>query len=350
MYIKSFEYNSNTWKLDTIYLNQLNLIVGKNAAGKSRTLKALVDVAKLIKGESVVEIFPHRCTIVFADSDNKELQYSYKWSGKEIIMEAMKVEGQEVIFRDAKHAKLKGVEINPPTNKLIIQTQRDTSKFPEFETVIGWAEHTRGFSFSELTSLHSFSISSMFSDSIVFDEMYEKIGDDGEIFIKNAMCSLGYNINRINKLKVKDFNIIYLHEDGVDIPLISSSLSNGMLRVFYMLAYMLYISTNEGAKTFLVDDLGEGLDFSRSSRLSKIMFDYCEAHGIQLIVTSNDSFLLNAIDLNNWIILRRTGKKVASYSNTTHPDMFVKFRKMGLNNFDMLSTDFMDRFISEENK
>ena len=80
------------------------------------------------------------------------------------------------------------------------------------------------------------------------------------------------------------------------------------------------------------------------------MFDYCESNDIQLIVTSNDNFLMNAIDLNNWIILQRIGNRVKTYSQTTHPEMFIKFRKMGLNNFDILSTDFVDKFILDTNK
>ena len=58
MYIKSFEYKNLTWDLDTIYLNRLNLIVGKNAVGKSKTLKALVDVAKFINGETLSSTLP----------------------------------------------------------------------------------------------------------------------------------------------------------------------------------------------------------------------------------------------------------------------------------------------------
>lgn len=164
------------------------------------------------------------------------------------------------------------------------------------------------------------------------------------------MKELGYHINEITPLKVDQFNIITLKEEGVTVPLFSSSMSNGMLRVFYILTYMSYIATIESAKTFLIDDLGEGLDYSRSARLSKMMFDYCEAHDIQLIVTSNDKFLMNAIDLNHWIILQRYGDEVKTYSRSTYPDMFTKFRKMGLNNFDILSTDFIERFLSQVSK
>lgn len=349
MYIKSFEYKNLTWDLDTIYLNRLNLIVGKNAVGKSKTLKALVDVAKFINGETAGDTVSHQCRIVFEKDNDKEIIYSYEWSDK-IIKETMMVNDEVIISRDKNQTLLKGDVINPPTNKLVIQTQRDTNLFPEFETIINWAEHVRGFSFSDLTAFHSYTIPTMFPEKLNFDELYERIDKEKRDFIIDAMRELGYKINSIQKLEFNQFKIIYLVEDGVNISLHPFTMSNGMLRVFYILTYMAYIATVEGAKTFLVDDLGEGLDFSRSSKLSKIMFDYCENNDIQLIVTSNDKFLMNTIDLNNWIILQRTGSKVSSYSNITHKDMFIKFRKMGLNNFDILGTDFVERFISDSSK
>ena len=334
MIVKSFEYDDYLWKLNTIYLDKLNLIVGKNAVGKSKTLKAMVDVARFIKGETA-GVNAHSCRIVFSDEMGKELIYSYEGNIKEITSESMTYGDKELISRNATRSLVNGKNVNPPQNKLIIQTQRDTTKFPEFEIVMSWAEHTRGFSFSELSSSRSYLIPNMFSEKIDFTELFEKIDNEKEQFIINNMRALGYKINEISKLDVQQFKMITLSEDEVIVPLFSSYMSNGMLS-----------ATVEGAKTFLVDDLGEGLDYSRSSKLSKIMFDYCEAHDIQLIVTSNDNFLMNAISLDNWIILQRKGKKVNGYSRYTHPDMFVKFRKMGLNNFDMLSTDFIERFLS----
>lgn len=348
MQIKSFKYSDYSWELETIHLNQLNLIVGKNAVGKSKTLNAFIDVAKFIKGETSGYIGAHECCMVFVGADNKDLKYAYKWSNGEVVSETMTFDSQVIISRDKENAILKEDTINPPSNKLIIQTQRDTTKFPEFETVIGWAEQTRGFSFSDLTSITAYGIPNMFLESIKFSELYEKIDQEKEDFIVSTMRELGYKINEISKFESSQHKIIFLNEEGVSMPLLPYVLSNGMVRVFYILTYMAYIATVEGAKTFLVDDLGEGLDFSRSSKLSKIMFDYCESNGIQLIVTSNDNFLMNAVDLNNWIILQRNGYKVTSYSQTTHRDMFIKFRKMGLNNFDMLSTDFVDKFISSD--
>ena len=346
MTVHSFEFDEYIWKLDTIYLDKLNLIVGKNAVGKSKTLNSIVQVARFIKGD-ISGILDHSCRIVFKDDDDKELIYSYKGNSNEIISESMIYDNRIIISRDPEKVKINGEPVNPPANKLVIQSQRDTNKYPEFELVMSWAEHTRGFSFSNLSSSKPYIVPSMFSENIDFSELYMKLDEDKKRFVKGKMCELGYNVTEIAPLQFDKFNLVTLHEEGVSVPLFSSSLSNGMLRVFYIFTYMAYIAGSDGAKTFLVDDMGEGLDYSRSAKLSKMMFDYCEEHGIQLIVTSNDNFLMNAIDLNYWIILQRTRGYVSAICNKTHPEMFRKFRRMGLNNFDMLSTGFIDRFLSK---
>ncbi len=42
MKILSFEYSDYSWALDKVSFGNLNLIVGRNAVGKSKTLNAIV--------------------------------------------------------------------------------------------------------------------------------------------------------------------------------------------------------------------------------------------------------------------------------------------------------------------
>ena len=105
---------------------------------------------------------------------------------------------------------------------------------------------------------------------------------------------------------------------------------------------MLYIS-KQNVKCIFIDDLGEGLDYDRSTKLGKIVFDFCTEHSIQLIATSNDNFLMNVVPLHNWIILTRKSTTVEAISAATHKDLFDKFTKTGLRNFDILKTDFIER-------
>ena len=352
MIIKSFEYHEYKWDLDSVPFDNLNLIVGKNAVGKSKTLKSLIQVARFVKGDtsSNVPYFGYQCKLVFKLDDEGEMEFSYSIGENSTIESEYLRKGDEIVVkRKNSGAWIKGDSFNPPTNKLCVQSQRDTTRYPEFEMIMTWAEQIKGFSFSGLSSSHSDDIPSMFNESVDISELYEHIDKGKKDFVENKMRELDYDIEKIDLMRISDrYRIVTLKERGINLPLLSHTMSNGMLRAFYIFSYLTYLSSEEGAKTLLIDDLGEGLDYSRSKKLSKIIFDYCEGNGIQLIVTTNDSFLMNAVNLKYWIILSREKEHVTAISEKTHPDMFTKFKRMGLNNFDMFSTDFVAKNLKTE--
>lgn len=353
MKILSFEYSDYSWTLDKVSFRDQNLIAGRNAVGKSKTLAALIMFVRFLKGEVNNSTPSHWCKAEFATEDGRILYFSYVYKNGVIEKETLVEKDRNIILREKEKAYIGDNEVNPPANKLCVQTQRDTTKNPEFEWIMLWAERMRGFSFSELSSQKSFEIPSMFQDKIDFSDMYEQIDKNTEKknFVMSKMQEMDYEIEGVEPVRISDkFNVVVLKEKGVSTPLVSVTLSNGMLRVFYIFAYLAFISMEQGARTLLIDDLGEGLDFSRSKKLSKIIFDYCEAHDIQLIVTSNDNFLMNAVSLDRWIILLRDGERTSALSESTHAEMFNKFKRMGLNNFDMLSTDFIFRYLEKQGK
>ena len=85
-----------------------------------------------------------------------------------------------------------------------------------------------------------------------------------------------------------------------------------MFRTIYIIAFLLYFKRNKLGQPamLLVDDLCEGLDYNRSTKLGKLCFNMCQQLGIQLMASSNDSFLMDVVDLKYWNILRRVGNKV----------------------------------------
>ena len=350
MVITSFEYHEFKWDLTSVPIGSLNLIVGKNAVGKSKTLASLVQVAKVIKGDVGNVYMRHQCKMAFRLDGNDELEYSYAMgNNKEIESEYLKKGEETILRRNGAETWIREDSVNPPTNKLCIQSWRDTEKYPEFEAIMRWAEQVKGFSFSNMSQSNSFLVPSMFNEQLELSSLFEHIDDEKKSFIIKMMRQLDYDIEKIDSIPLLDkLNIITLHENGVGMPLLSNTMSNGMLRVFYILSYLVYVSAEEGAKTLLIDDLGEGLDYSRSKKLSKIVFDYCEQHGIQLIVTSNDSFLMNAVELKHWIILQREKEQVSAICERTHPEMFLKFKRTGLSNFDFFSSDFVYKYLKSQ--
>jgi hypothetical protein len=87
------------------------------------------------------------------------------------------------------------------------------------------------------------------------------------------------------------------------------------------------------------------LDYDRATCLGKFVFDICEKNDIQLIATSNDSFLMEVIDIKYWNVLQRKKNKVTGISQAQYPALFKAFRFTGLSNFDFFSSDFIAQKI-----
>jgi hypothetical protein len=99
-----------------------------------------------------------------------------------------------------------------------------------------------------------------------------------------------------------------------------------------------YLLAKVTSGTVIIDDLGEGLDFERSTKLTKFLLNKNISSKFQVIITSNDRFLINTVDMKNINFLTRKGHivKAANYSN--NKKLFDKYLLSGLNNFDLLQS------------
>ena len=72
------------------------------------------------------------------------------------------------------------------------------------------------------------------------------------------------------------------------------------------------------ATCILIDDIGEGLDFDRSCRLIHILRAKAQEANIQLILSTNDRFVMNEVPLEEWSVLQRKGShvRVRNYQNS----------------------------------
>jgi hypothetical protein len=92
----------------------------------------------------------------------------------------------------------------------------------------------------------------------------------------------------------------------------------------------------------LIDDIGEGLDFDRSCRLIDLLRKKAKESNIQLILSTNDRFVMNRVPLEEWSVLQRRGShvRVRNYENSR--ELFEEFKFTGLSNFSLLEMDFLN--------
>jgi predicted ATPase len=98
----------------------------------------------------------------------------------------------------------------------------------------------------------------------------------------------------------------------------------------------------------IIDDIGEGLDFSRAKQLVQLLISRATESGIQLIMSTNDSFIMNAVDIEHWAVITREGHKISIFNYENSREIFEEFKFTGLNNFDFLASEFFKSGFSDE--
>ena len=172
MILSEFTYrDSSGWQLDKLSLNPLNLIVGMNAVGKSRTIEAIGNVIRFIKGETDTEMPDFHCSIQL--KNGYQLEYSFGVEKGQITNECLKKGDDKIIQRIQDLVIIQDEEINPPSNRLVIQARRDTKRYPEIEEIMQWAEQTFIFVFSNITTTPNSLSPYAISKEPLLSSMYE---------------------------------------------------------------------------------------------------------------------------------------------------------------------------------
>lgn len=351
MRLIEFEYTDDIWTLQPVRFNQSNLIVGANSTGKSRTIEAIKACADFIAQTSVSHQFFNitgtmNCKMKFEDGDTQIL-YTFVTKDKKIKEERLVLLSDNkkklIIRRNSSSCTLNRQKVSPPVDKLLISVRRDEEQYPIFEKIIHWAENTFFIPFSALKSRTMFEIAknkNNFSDYILSFSQDQK-----ERLIQKAK-TLNYHITNIKVEKLGEAKLPFISEEKVNALLPIFSLSTGMVCAIYILVILEYLSAHNMPSCILIDDLSEGLDYERSKQLGKLIFDYSSEHGTDLIVSSNDSFLMDIVPTDKWVILTRKGSVVSNLSQYTHPDLFEEFSFTGLNNFTLFSSNYIEKYLA----
>ena len=237
---------------------------------------------------------------------------------------------------------------NPPLDELTMNVRRDTADYPFLEEFIKWSKNLKGYSFSgvkndQITIPHK---PEGFIDTLTtVPYILKQASDDKDIIDKiiKDMNDIGYPLEKIYAKEqpilpnLQNIFTVAVKESNLNCVTEQATISNGMFRALCLIVIIEYLLKIEQNSTIIIDDLGEGLDFERSTKLTKLLFQKTKESDLQLIITSNDRFLINSVDMQNINYLERNGHIVQAYNYYKNKDLFDKFLLSGLNNFDFIN-------------
>ncbi|MCB0208479.1 MAG: ATP-binding protein [Anaerolineae bacterium] len=359
------------WKLVDCTFGDINLIVGKNATGKTRTLNVIRALADLLSEltelkwkEGIYEVeFEHNGqTIAYV------LEYHHRAVTKELLTINSDVrltrgpggEGEIYAADDIK----KMIRFRVPENQVAAFAKRDSIQHPFLEELYEWGKGVIRYDFGTLLGKDHFVVIKQAEEDddatldlrqtqkvvAIFLDGLKKYSKDFSQAIIEDLRDLGYDIEDIGVENVPDLSFqpnigvnpsgIYVKEVDRNDKTFQPAMSQGMFRALSVLIQLNYLLLAGEPSCILIDDIGEGLDFGRSSALINTLINKIEGSSTQLIMATNDRFVMNNVPLEYWIIIQRQGSECIHYNYRNSKPMFDEFEMTGLSNFDLFSSNY----------
>lgn len=371
-----FEGTPQEWTLDGLSLSEATLIVGKNASGKSRVLNVIRSLARQLAGIDP----PHlsgNYDIQFV-SDNNIVSYQLKYEDKQVIEERFSIDGKVLLNRgDGGQGEIwardidggKYIRFQTPTSEIAAVARRDAIQHDFLERLYSWGSSLRHYYFGTALGKDRWTFFAEKEEEKI-DEwdpngvvaLYKQAekefqGDFSQLLMRD-MQQLDYPIEELGvkspvSIRVRSNlpgELVGLYVKEKDLPGITDqhSMSQGMFRVLSLLIQVNYSKMTGKSTCILVDDIGEGLDFDRSCKLIDLLREKAKLANIQLILSTNDRFVMNRVPLEEWSVLQREANhvRVMNYRNSQH--IFEEFKFTGLSNFSFLEMNFASEPRAEE--
>lgn len=354
--------------------DDINLIVGKNASGKSKTIDAIRHISDLFSGDiqtsrlNSLGYGTAEYQLKF-DDNGSCLEYQLNFKDGKIIQENLTVDGHEKLNRAEGKLWYEGankeLEFQTDDNVLAI-SKRDKKQHSFFEKLYFWGENLRHYRFG--TQLGKNAI--LRDINSIIDDNEINLKDDDEatrIFVKakhqfpdsfikiilDDMKAISYNLKEIDASPLKNLPVFGygLNVQEADLAEITNQveMSQGMFRALSLLIQLNYALLSKTSNCILIDDIGEGLDFDRSKNLIELIIKKVKGSSVQVIMTTNDRFVMNKVPLEYWSVIQRLPKKSLFYNYQNSRETFEEYKYSGLSNFDFLTTEFyISGFEQEE--
>ena len=362
------------WTLEVLTLGKKNLVVGKNASGKSRTLNVINHLARNLSGQARPGLSAnYECEF---EHDTKIYEYFIHIENEQVITEKLIIDGKQYLSRgvggegEIYASEIDGgkeIRYQTPTNEVAAVVRRDSIQHAFLEPLYTWASSLRHIQFGTSLGKGSFAIFAPGgpkydeSDRNAVVALFRQAQKDfGEAFtdaLISDMAKLDYNLTEVGIGQPVSFRVsaapgelvgLYVRES--DLPGITDqhSMSQGMFRVLSLFIHLNYFQLKKSATCLLIDDVGEGLDFDRSCRLIDLLRSKADLSDVQLVLSTNDRFVMNQVPLEEWTVLQRIGNHVHVKNYENSREVFEEFKFTGLSNFSFLEMDIIGQSAPEE--
>ena len=184
-------------------LKPVNLLVARNATGKTRTIRAFLNVTSFLQmKKSFMDIRSFEAALKFTSSEDAEwkMDYKFKINNGIVEKEVLVVNEKVLINRSKTSAKYDTTKINPPSEKLVVQIRRDKELYPEIEQLMTWADGVTSLSYSDITPFTILG-PGKFHNPYNFSDLVESLSQAEKQEVLSVAKRLGYNIAQIKTVE-----------------------------------------------------------------------------------------------------------------------------------------------------
>ncbi len=349
MILKAIKYcknkgEKNEWSIrsnpvdnEWLDLNPINLIVGRNASGKTKSIEIIREIADLLAGDTKLSelIYATSTYELRFENGNDKVEYFLDFENSRVIQETLKINGIEKLNRAKGELFYEeiGKNLSFETDEDVLAlSRRDSKQQPFFESLEIWGKNLTHYKFGDKLGKY-FAITD--ANRVLSEKVDLKDGNDVcKIFIKGQnnlgkkfihciiddMDKIGYSISSIDikplVLKSELFGFV-LNVQETELKDVTNQLdmSQGMFRALSLLIQLNYSLLAQIPSCILIDDIGEGLDYERSKALIDLIIEKVKNSSVQVIMTTNDQFVMDKIPLEYWYVIQRLENKSIFYND-----------------------------------
>ncbi len=351
----------------------INLMVGKNATGKTKTLEVVRDLADLLAGDDELSEMRYPTgdyQVQFSNSQHSTILYTLQFRETNVFSESLLIDGKVLLKRGENgigelyhKAMEQEVKFQVPNDQIVAFLRRgDNVQHPFLDDLYQWGKSLNYYQFggylgkNQLARIinpkEDFNLKNSSMAIPAFEKGKAEFGERFLDMIKEDMKTIDYEIEEVGTGPLKAM-VRRITAFGKEMPMGLSvkehdlngrtdqaELSQGMFRALSLIIQLNYSLLAKATSGILIDDIGEGLDYERSKRLIDLLIRKAEESSVQIFMTTKDRFVMNKIPLAYWSVITREKQRSLFYNYRNAKDVFDEFQYTGLNNFDFFASEF----------